>query len=150
MYPRALHENIGRGAWQENNRRRGGHPGHDQGRRLSIPLVVAPQDLRNQQFEISVSNSHLYRRHSLARQVDESRSSDPLICSRMRSRPTTHSRFIKAVASFCDCRRRCQGRARGELPRRGVTAVLSRQNPPLASAKNVFDSSACSQRGKPP
>ena len=31
---------------KEPIRSRGGHPGHDQGRRLSIPLVVAPQDLR--------------------------------------------------------------------------------------------------------
>jgi len=48
------------------------------------------------------------------------------------------SRLIKAVASFCDRRQCCQGRARGEPWWHGATAVVYRQNRPLASAKNFL------------
>jgi len=135
---------------KEPIRSRGGHPGHDQGRRLSIPLVVAPQDLR-----IIVSKST--RQHRRCRppgktllhgtnskgQFDELYLHDPQNGSRQRLRPITHRRSSTPCRHSVIIVHVVKDAHEGNRRHVGRPSLFAAKNEPWVFGKNFLE--ACMQ-----
>jgi len=127
---RPRHRRRGRRA-----RKRGGHPGHDQGRRLSIPQVVAPQFFEQNSdsiFCLQPGASQDSSRHGQINQTTESSTCCRIkrLCRR-RWRTPTHI----DCATFCGGGRRCQAPPLVARSNDGIRGVNQRSNSELRRQK---------------